>query len=298
MPRVRTAKGLAQRIDLQYFKKLYGFRRWRLLLSIAVPLLAAGWLLGERVSRKSAPYSAGPVSSAHAVFGQNCALCHVRGAGFSAGVQDKACLACHDAPVHNVRQTVTPACSSCHLEHKGSLHLVATTDAACTQCHGDLHVKEGELKYDPHISGFDHNHPQFFSLRQGHFDPGTINLNHHAHLQPTLRGPNGQVQMQCSDCHRPAGLHQPWPYSLATLQPVAQSTSAASPSATVQPHLPQPKRSFAATGNGHYMAPILYADQCAACHTLQFDPLIAEPAPHGDTAKVRSFVETRIRRRN
>ena len=49
MPRVRTAKKLAQRIDLQYFTRLRGFRRWRLVLCIAVPLLAVG--MGARGTR-------------------------------------------------------------------------------------------------------------------------------------------------------------------------------------------------------------------------------------------------------
>src|SRR5271166_7203935 len=113
MPRVRSAKKLAQRIDLQYFKKLHGFRRWRLALSVALPLVAVGWLLAEKVAGRHAIYSSGPVSSAHAVFGQNCQLCHLRGESFGANVEDKACLACHNAPVHNAKQTFTPACSSC-----------------------------------------------------------------------------------------------------------------------------------------------------------------------------------------
>ena len=295
MPRVRTAKTLAQRIDLQYFAKLRGFRRWKLILSIAVPLIAAGWLLAERVTSKSAAYSAGPVSSSHAVFGQNCALCHVRGTSFSATVPDKACLACHDAPLHHANQRMMPACSTCHLEHKGKFKLAATTDEACGQCHRDLHVKDGQLKYDPHISGFDHRHPQFAALRKGYFDPGTVNLNHHAHLQPTLRGPNGPVQMQCSDCHRPEGIHQPWPYSLAIVQPTSEKPETAAVGGGQPPKLLQPKRSFADTGEGYYMQPIRYADQCAACHILQFDPLIAEPAPHGNAEKVRAFVESSIR---
>jgi len=289
VPRVRTAKKLAKRIDMQYFTKLRGFRRWRFWLSIAVPLLAAGWLLGEKVSGNRVVYSSGPVSSAHAVFGQNCNLCHVRGASFSATVDDKACLACHNAPLHNSQQTFTPACSSCHLEHKGKFRMADTTDAACSQCHDNLHVKQGELKYDPHVSSFQHHHPEFLPVRR-QFDPGTVNLNHHAHLQPTLRGPNGTVQMRCSDCHRPVGVNQPWPYSVAVTQPASQQPVVV-PAAETQ----QQKKRFTETGAGPYMEPMRYVNQCAACHTLQFDPLIAEPAPHGDTGKTRSFVEGQIK---
>jgi hypothetical protein len=291
MPRVRTPKYVAQRIDKDYFKKLRGFRRWKLALSIAVPLIAAGWLFAELVSSKSGVYSSGPVSSAHTVFGQNCALCHVRGASFSAKVDDKACLACHDAPTHNAKQTFTPACSECHLEHKGKFKLGATSEAGCTQCHSHLSVKDGTPKYQVNITGFDgRKHPEFLAMRDGQFDPGTVNLNHHAHLQPTLRGPEGAVQMQCSDCHRPNGINQAWPYALATMQ-AAGTSSPLTGSAALQ----FPKRSFAETGAGHYMALIRYADQCAACHTLQFDPFINEPAPHGDTTKIRAFVEAKIK---
>ena len=296
MPRVRTAKKLAKRINLQYFKELHGFRRWRLWLSIAIPLLAGGWLLAEKVQGNRLVYSGGPVSSAHAVLGPNCNLCHVRGASYSAKVEDKACLACHNAPVHQARQTFTPACSSCHLEHKGAVRMAVTKDAACGQCHSDLHVKSGEMHYDPHVTGLDNKHPQFPPLRQGYKDPGTINLNHHAHMQPTVRGPNGQVQMQCSDCHRPTGTNQPWPYSLAVVQPVSPKPVVLPAAETQQQNeceCSAPK--FTETFAGPYMAPIKYVNQCAACHTLQFDPLIADPAPHGDAAKTRIFVEEKIK---
>jgi len=290
MPRIRNAKTIAKRIDKDYFKKLFGFRRWKLVLSIAVPLIAAGWLFADRVAGKSSLYSSGPVSSAHTVFGQNCALCHMRPASFSAKVEDKACLACHDAPAHNSKQIFTPACADCHLEHKGKFKLAATSDVGCTQCHSQLQVKDGTTKYHVNITGFDGDkHPEFSAMRVGQFDPGTVNLNHYAHLQPTLRGPNGPVQLQCSDCHRPNGLNQPWPYALVIPPADAPSNTVASAS------LQSPKRSFANAGTGRYMAPIKYADQCAACHILNFDPLIGEPAPHGDTKKTRSFVETKIR---
>lgn len=290
MPRVRTAKTLAKRIDLQYFTRLHGFRRWRLVLSIIVPLLAVGWLLAEKATSNRAIYSSGPVSSAHAVFGQNCNLCHVRGAGFSAAVKDKACLACHNAPIHNPQQAFTPACSSCHLEHKGRFKMAATADAACAQCHGDLHIKQGELKFDPHVSSFDNKHPQFLALRRGQYDPGTINLNHHAHLQPTLRGPNGTVQLQCGDCHRPVGINQPWVYSIAAV-PAASQQVVVVPAAETQ----RQKKRFTETGAGPYMAPIKYVNQCAACHTLQFDPLISQPAPHDKPEIVLAFVVERVR---
>ena len=132
MPRIRTSKTVAKRIDLQYFAKLSPFRRLVVMLSVALPLLAGVWILGATVLHKQSVYSSGPFSAAHAVFGAQCALCHVRNASFTAPVKDETCLGCHSAPVHNDRQTFTPRCSSCHLEHKGSLRLSATADPGCT----------------------------------------------------------------------------------------------------------------------------------------------------------------------
>ena len=64
--RTRTAKKLAQRIDLHYFKRAHPLRRWRTILSIAAPAVALLWLGGMAAAGSRAPYSSGPVSSAHA----------------------------------------------------------------------------------------------------------------------------------------------------------------------------------------------------------------------------------------
>src|ERR1700760_2428381 len=102
MPRIRTAKALAKRIDLQYFKHPNLIKRWRMYLTIAFAALAVVWI-------------------AHAVLTTSCDVCHVVDANskfkFKAEVKDSACLACHDAPAHNKLATFTPTCASCHVEH-------------------------------------------------------------------------------------------------------------------------------------------------------------------------------------
>jgi hypothetical protein len=275
--RVRTTKTLAKRMDLMYFSRPHPLRRWRLYLSILIPVLAVLWFTSQRAAGQKI-YSSGPLSASHAVFGKKCELCHVTENGsFRKEVKDSACLACHDAPGHHPTQvTFTPTCSSCHVEHKGSLRLAHTSDSACGQCHTNLHIKTGELKYYQSIRDFDRHHPEFAPLRPGAVDPGTIKLNHYAHLQPKLASPNGPVQLTCQDCHRPMGAEGTWPYAMGEVKSVSL------PAADLRRQ----------AGSRAYMAPIRYATQCAGCHIkdLQFDTRFNQAVPHDKPEVVQAFV--------
>jgi hypothetical protein len=122
--------------------------------------------------------------------------------GFGTAVTEIACQACHNAPVHQAKQTFTPACTSCHVEHQGSFRLSATSDASCTQCHASLKTSDGRAQFAASISSFNSGHPEFAAVRPGHAaDPGTIKLSHQVHLKSDLKGPHGPVQLQCADCH-------------------------------------------------------------------------------------------------
>src|SRR5216683_3870243 len=90
MPRVRTTKSLAKRIDLQYFRRRDAFRKWRLWLCLALPVIAVGWIVFSRAIHNQNVYTKGPLSSAHAVLASNCEVCHVRTAKFSAPVPDRS----------------------------------------------------------------------------------------------------------------------------------------------------------------------------------------------------------------
>lgn len=282
MPRrTRTAKKLAQRIDLSYFRRLPPFRRRLWLLSLGVPSLALLWLAWQGLVGDQEVYSSGPVSAAHAVMGEQCGVCHVARAGvFGREVNDQACLACHDGPLHNAKQSFTPRCALCHVEHLGSRRLAHTSDRACTQCHARLQTKNGPTEFDTAIYGFNDRHPEFAALRSGRSDPGTLKLNHEVHLKPDLRGPEGPVQMECADCHRPPAVYEPWPYGEVEFRPVRAL---------------QNKDPLAAVLPSAYMAPIAYAKQCAACHPLRFDERFPEPVPHKEPEIIRAFVVKKFR---
>ncbi|MBZ5663739.1 MAG: cytochrome c3 family protein [Acidobacteriia bacterium] len=276
--RTRTTKKLAKRIDLQYFAHPHPFRSWRFWLSVAVPLLATAWFITQRAQGGQKAYSSGQLSHAHAVFTQQCALCHVTQAGaFTAHVTDKACLACHDAPLHHANQTFTPECATCHVEHKGAMLLQATTDAACTQCHAQLRTRDGQSHYVANITSFENKHPEFAPLRSGQADASGVRLNHYVHLQPNLMGPNNtRVQMTCDDCHRAAGGGN-WPYG-AEMRPVAVNDA--------NPGRPHGKA---------YMPVPEFAKHCAACHTLQFDKRFGnEQVPHDKPEVVHAFLMKRF----
>jgi len=276
--RTRTTKKLARRIDLQYFARPHPFRRWRFWLSVTIPALAVGWLLTQRVQGGQKAYSSGPLAQAHAVFTEQCGLCHVTRAGaFFKEASDEACLACHDGPAHHNNQRFTPHCSSCHLEHRGAARLSRTSQASCTQCHAQLQTRVGQPHFAASISGFDRGHPEFSALTEGKVDQGKIRLNHYLHLQPNLLGPDhSRVQLSCDDCHRSTDSDS-WPYA-ATVRTLTQAGERDNPVRT-----------------GPNMAFIRFTNHCAGCHTLQFDRLFGnEQVPHDKPQVVHVFLNQRF----
>jgi len=248
--RTRTTKKLAQRIDLNYFKRAYPIPRWKRILTIAAAGLGVAWLGWGALTGKQSAFNAGPLAKGHTILTNNCSSCHVPAGSFGTKVAETACQGCHHAPIHQAKQTFTPACTSCHVEHQGSFRLAATNDASCTQCHSSLKTLDGKMQFAASIASFNSGHPEFAAVRPGHAsDPGTIKLSHQVHMKSDLKGPNGAVQLQCADCHQPAS------------------------------HVPNAP-----------MAPVTYAQHCASCHPLVLDSRFAEPAPHQDTKTVHDFV--------
>lgn len=266
--RIRTAKQRAQRIDLNYFKQSRGLRRWRILLSIAVPVVALLWVAGLAAAGSRRPYSAGPVSSAHAFAETRCEVCHARSAsksGFRAHTSDTACLSCHDAPAHVTPrspvapQADAPSCASCHQEHRGRVRLAQTDDRFCLECHGSGERRPSEPQRIAALSGtFPSGHPEFAVIRNRQKDPGGLRFNHAAHLKKDgVRGPKGIEQLECSSCHKPD---------------VARTLG----------------KRVLKTG---LMTPPTYAQDCARCHPLFVDERIDAVAPHDKPAVVRDFLQ-------
>lgn len=183
--RLRTAKAVASRIDLNYFKKPHPLRRGRT-WAVATCLVAAGaWAVSVTVRGDQRVYNPGPVAAAHAMFQNDCTACHAGdgGTGFLIRnvnphrVTDAACLRCHDAAIHHVNQPpssvrphpsgqgeYTASCTKCHQEHRGDDALAASSDSHCLQCHRDLGAgnTKSAFQVQQSITGFGAGtHPPF-----------------------------------------------------------------------------------------------------------------------------------------
>jgi hypothetical protein len=260
----RTTKILAQRIDLHYFQLPHPFRRRLFFLSIIVPVVALAWLAWHQTpwSNPREFSSPGPLSQAHALFGNRCELCHTAtGSKFRVHASDHACLTCHDGPVHNANQEFTPQCSTCHLEHRGPVLLTAVRDTTCTQCHRTLRLRTGTPHFQNVAAFRPGRHPDFASRSPGFVDPGTIKFSHQVHLD----------SLNCDACHIPAA--QP--------ELSAKDATFLGAAGTLRPS------ESVSSARGAYMAPVRFADHCVACHSdkLEFDKRILDSVPH-DTPEV------------
>jgi hypothetical protein len=291
LARTRTTKKLAQRIDLNYFKRATPLKRAKVWLSVLALVVALIWIGAHFIGRDSRVYSSGPLSNSHAVFETQCGACHVQQAeNFSARAENSACLACHDGPIHHAEQIRVPNCAECHVEHRGKIRLSAASNQSCASCHSELTMRGSTSHYASNIRSFEDGHPDFKAADKASRDPGTIKLNHMLHLKPIRRsaaGPN--VQLDCGDCHRPeaAAAASPWAYADAkyVIAPVSYKDAdsfRAADRAGLIPHSPPSGREL--------MAPVKFATACSACHLLTFDKRFDEGVPHDKPEVIHAFL--------
>lgn len=293
MARTRTTKKLAQRIDLNYFKRPTPLKRAKFWLSLLLPLLALVWIAWRGLSGDHRVYSSGRMSKAHSVLEKECAACHVQQIrAFSAGAVDSACLACHDGPIHHAVKIAAPECASCHTEHRGRINISATSNQVCSECHSDLRAAGSASNYANRVRSLEDGHPEIAALRPAAGvaarDPGTIKLNHAIHMKPIRRGPTGPiVNLECGNCHRPTSVGADLTYSDAKYRAAAVSYKESDevlplPAGTLRPPKPVNGREL--------MAPVKFANACAACHLLTFDKRFEEGVPHDKPEAVHAFV--------
>jgi hypothetical protein len=290
--RTRTTKKLAQRIDLNYFKRPTPMKRAKFWLSLLLPLFALIWIAERTIFKDSRVYSSGRLSEPHAVLEKQCATCHVQSAGeFSSKAANNTCLGCHDGPVHHavsIAGRKDLACSECHTEHRGRVDISAASNQSCAECHSNLGANGGTAHFASNIRSLEDGHPEFAVVRNGALNPGNIKLNHAIHMKQIRRSPTGPlVQLDCGDCHRPVASPPPATYSDPNYvgAKVSYAESKASDYGGVIPLMPR----HPATGR-EVMAPVKFANACAACHLLTFDKRFEEGVPHDRLDIVHAYV--------
>jgi hypothetical protein len=293
MARTRTTKKLAQRIDLNYFKRPTPLKRAKFWLSLLLPLLVLFWIAWRGFSGDHRVYSSGRMSAPHAVLEKECAACHIQRAGaFSAKAADSACLGCHDGPIHHANPTRSLQCAACHVEHRGRVNISAASDQACAECHSDLHAVGGKSNYVNDIPSFERGHPQFATLRSvggiPRSDPGTIKLNHAIHMKPIRRGPNGPtVNLECGNCHRPTAVSPDLTYADPKYRAATVSYKDSDEVLPIRAGTLTPPK---AMSGRELMEPVKFANACAACHLLTFDKRFDEGVPHDKPEVVHVYV--------
>jgi hypothetical protein len=299
LARTRTTKKLAQRIDLNYFKRPTPLKRAKFWLSLLLPLFALLWLAERTFFKDSRVYSSGRLSEPHAVLEKECAACHVKTAGaFSAKVADNACLDCHDGPAHHDAKIAAPNCATCHLEHRGRINVRAASNEACAECHENLRSAARTLHYAVNIRSFEDGHPEFAALRPvdgfpAH-DPATIKLNHAIHIKPIRQGPNGPlVQLECADCHRNYGAT--WRFALSQYPPLTDYQLHRDMPIDNLPFPPPTLHPLAPSNHRERLWPVQFAYACSGCHLLSFDKRFDEGVPHDKPEVVHVFLLKKFR---
>lgn len=209
--------------------------------------------LGQQTWRTATLLAPGDVTQAHRFIGHECAKCHATTWGVPT---TEACTACHARPLHHASQTHTPACASCHREHRGDHKpLTSMGDQFCTDCHANLQTDTGKPpQFVTHIRALTEGHPEFAvtlrrpkgeppqRVRLGEktlSDPTALQLNHALHLTPERMTRQGFKALTCNNCHK-------------------------------------------ADQQGAYMEPITYTEHCSQCHPLEFDNRFpGQAVPHG-----------------
>ncbi|HEX8170515.1 MAG TPA: FHA domain-containing protein [Thermoanaerobaculia bacterium] len=184
---------------------------------IALGLIVTLAVVGEVTKpEKQTAFMPGGVSSAHArardakgqPIANRCEACHTAWNS----VDDTRCMTCHTRAEHSLTERGTPACMSCHAEHRAAPKLSLMDDTRCVVCHSDLsaHLKVGApaRSSDGHydfaairkVTAFGAGHPELVAPS----DPNNVRFNHALHLkQGGIFNASGRREtLECSGCHK------------------------------------------------------------------------------------------------
>ncbi len=206
------------------------------LVFLAWPVISAfdsghGKQMAKMGLAADASWDVGPLSSAHASFGSNCSSCHQQP---FVHVTNGACEECHkkigwhfaldtkEAKTLHTGVFGDTRCSECHRDHKGPMGLVRSDSPLCTDCHQNLKSRHPQTGVAD-VAEFTKDHPPFkVSMllpgktgaaaivriaqddKKRFVEASGLKFPHDVHLNPKgIRGPSGNAQMECKNCHVP-----------------------------------------------------------------------------------------------
>jgi hypothetical protein len=180
MSQLRNSRQLSSRVEVEFHHHPHRFRRFTWWTALVLALAASVWLVQAGTRGEHRIYEAGAVSTPHAMFENDCNLCHIdnmaplkRLASLSDdvhSVSNAKCIVCHIGPAHHDNQIPMHgdklgelSCAKCHREHEGDEELARVADRHCTDCHADLQTSPGSPSFALHVTDFEDpdGHPDF-----------------------------------------------------------------------------------------------------------------------------------------
>jgi hypothetical protein len=183
-PSVKSAKLDLAAVPPQSFRRTDRIERWRFWAPLGLIAVLGIWR-GADSWIEDTPgrvwHSPGPLATAHAVYDNQCSVCHAAFSPVSSSnwlalglgqthAADGRCMECHEGVNHHGKDKAgqAPSCPACHIEHRGrEARLVRTPDGHCTSCHANLHnfSSGGADATLADVSGFTkERHPEFRAL--------------------------------------------------------------------------------------------------------------------------------------
>ncbi len=303
----RTSRELAERVEIEFHRRPNQLRHvawWTSLLAGFVSAVSLAFAFAHGDYRI---FDAGPLSTPHKMFENDCAKCHKNWAPLRRlvnldnnihSVDNKLCTTCHDGPVHHNNQIPAHhniSCAFCHREHHGDQDLTRMSNLHCILCHSDLKTTHGPSKtFARTIDLFDSEggHPEFAVHRLWATDSEqtTLGESHAAQSVMSYFQRQGETTARWQDRARirfnhAAHLKEERKNGKLVYGLVGQDVQFTDLSRSCQTcHLLDAER--------RYILPINYEQHCAECHPLFFDNqnFPGKEVPHHEPELVRGFL--------
>jgi hypothetical protein len=111
-------------------------------------------------------------------------------------------------------------------------------------------------------------------------------------MKPIRRGPNGpNVQLECGNCHRPTAVDADLTYSDPSYRAAAVNHKNTDEFLSIRTDGLRPPKPLSGR---ELMAPVRFANACAACHLLTFDKRFDEGVPHDKPEIIHAFLLRRF----